>query len=140
MYAFAHVTVALALGAVLRLPVVVMLLTAMAPDLDTFLPLAHRGPSHTLLAAVVVSVALYMLTDDRGTAVGAGTGYASHLIIDTFTYSGVMWLFPLEHPFGLGLLESSSTSGNLLLSGYALAVFALYRRQHILRRWYRSVT
>lgn len=140
MYAFAHVTVALTLAALLRLPVVVMLLTAMAPDLDQFLGMAHRGPSHTLVAAVAVAAVIFLLTDDRRRAVAAGAGYTSHLLIDTFTYSGIMWLFPLEHAFGLGFVESASASGNLLLSAYALGVFVLHRRQHVLRRWYRWMT
>jgi len=137
MYGFAHVTVALTLAALLRLPVVIMLLTAMAPDLDQFLGLAHRGPSHTLVAAAAIAAVMFLLTDNRRRALAAGAGYVSHLVIDTFTYSGIMWLFPLERAFSLGLVESSSASANLLLSAYALAVFVLHRRQHVLRRWYR---
>ncbi|MFB6271103.1 MAG: metal-dependent hydrolase [Halobacterium sp.] len=72
---------------------------ALAADADFLFPDAlawpfvHRGLTHSLpVAALAVAAALAV---DRRLGAAFGVGYASHLLIDTTTPTGVPWLYPL---------------------------------------------
>ncbi|MGM0591289.1 MAG: metal-dependent hydrolase [Halobacteriota archaeon] len=74
---------------------------AVLPDVDLLFapawqfPLVHRGVTHTLLfGGFVVGVSL-AVPPLRRVAPGVALGYLSHLVVDTLTSSGVMWLYPL---------------------------------------------
>ncbi|ANS75403.1 metal-dependent hydrolase [Paenibacillus yonginensis] len=60
--------------------------------------LKHRGLTHTIWALGIwymLSRAMEQQLNIPGLAIAAGAGYASHLIADTLTASGVKWLYPL---------------------------------------------
>ena len=63
-----------------RLPLACAL-AATLPDLDLVLPVAHRGPTHSVTAAVVAGLA--MMVAGRGRlAVGVGLAVLTHLTFD----------------------------------------------------------
>ncbi|WP_394342403.1 metal-dependent hydrolase [Salinigranum rubrum] len=79
---------------------------AIFPDIDLLFapawsfPLVHRGITHTPLCGAVVVVSIWSWRRSRphpsslslfSTAVTLG--YGSHLIVDSFTASGVPWLY-----------------------------------------------
>jgi len=61
--------------------------------------LPHRGPTHWLITAVLLTTAVYTLTDWAGWPAVAwlafGGGYLSHLLADGLTIAGVPLLGPL---------------------------------------------
>ncbi len=76
---------------------------ASIPDLDRIIPgFHHRGIMHTLFFAILFCVLPFKLillfqlgiTQDFELALFAG--YISHLILDSFTHMGVMWLYPFS--------------------------------------------
>jgi len=105
--------------------------------LGVFISLApfttHRSWTHTIWA---VGLWTYIghLADQRlgwhGVAVFAGAGYASHLVADTLTKSGIRYFFPLvDFSFKVPLISTGSTTGNMLEAavciGYGLLVLGL---------------
>ena len=75
-------------------------------DVDLFLPVPHRGPLHSLAAAIVVGIlALVVMRRSRSphnpsrVALGVGAAYASHVLLDwmgadSSTPRGLMALWP----------------------------------------------
>ena len=67
--------------------------------------LKHRGMTHTLWALIgwgAIGWGLERQSGVVGVAAVAVAGYASHLLADTMTPSGVKWLYPLyKKPFKL---------------------------------------
>jgi inner membrane protein len=60
--------------------------------------LKHRGLTHTVWALWIwylLSLGMEQQLGIEGLALTAGIGYASHLLADTLTVSGVKWLYPL---------------------------------------------
>lgn len=71
----------------------------------------HRGPTHSLVAAVVVTVLVFIaafvatvhgLTPSAGVlagaiALGVLVGYLSHLVLDSFNIAGQELLWPFSH-------------------------------------------
>ncbi len=66
--------------------------------------LPHRGPTHSLLAWVLLTVLGWLVGSHFGLlpVVAAGSlGYLLHLVADSLTKSGVPWLWPLwRRPLG----------------------------------------
>ena len=90
----------------------ILALCASAPDLDLVLRLTdgvnhHRGPSHSLGAAILVSVATWLLRRagvDLPGALLMGAAWASHVALDylgldTSPPFGVMALWPVSNAF-----------------------------------------
>lgn len=110
------------------------LVGAVLPDIDLLFPpgwpfpFVHRGLTHTpFLAGVVVGV-LLLAWPDRRVPVGVAIGYCSHLLIDTFTAEGIMWLFPgLTRSYGIDL-HAHGTEGTIVLWTFALSTLLLDRR------------
>jgi membrane-bound metal-dependent hydrolase YbcI (DUF457 family) len=78
------------------LPLGVLILLANAPDLDLLLGNAvHRGFTHSLTAAIVLSLALScawrIVPSFWRSAVLYFTAYSSHLLIDFFTGTKIGW-------------------------------------------------
>lgn len=90
------------------------LVGAILPDIDLLFapawsfPLVHRGLTHTPLCGAVVVGAVWLGTSwtfdqrsspilvGRGLPTSMSLGYGSHLVLDSFTVSGVSWLYPLS--------------------------------------------
>ena len=74
----------------------------LAPDLDFLLPaewgfpLVHRGLTHSPAALVAVLLVGCVLDADEDLLAAVGVGYLSHLVIDSLTPKGVLWLYPLS--------------------------------------------
>jgi inner membrane protein len=90
-------------------PVIVFALVAAAPDLDLLSgSVVHRGPSHSLAAAVLAGVAAWVLLARRDgrvqAAVAVAAAYATHTVADwlsadTTPPMGLMALWPLTNDY-----------------------------------------
>ena len=97
--------------------------------LGTFVALApftsHRSWTHTIWATGLWTYIGYLANRDlgwHGVAHYAGAGYASHLVADTLTKSGVRWLLPLtDFSFKIPLLSTGSKLGNVVEASICLA-------------------
>lgn len=74
-----------------------------APDLDLLFH-DHRGPAHSLGAAILVGIAVSLLTRNLRWGLAAGLPWTSHVILDwlgddNFAPIGVMALWPLSHQY-----------------------------------------
>lgn len=87
------------------------------PHLSTFISkrTKHRGFTHSLLFLLILSefLKLIVLIGDKNiilicSAYGIFFGYASHILLDIFTYEGVDLFFPLGFNFKLSRLKTSS--------------------------------
>ena len=91
----------------------------------------HRGPLHTpFIAALASFVALVVsrlgFADSRILARGLFFGLMSHLILDTFNYNGIMWLYPFKKKhYHLSNMKNRSSRENwLMVFLLALAVLS----------------
>jgi membrane-bound metal-dependent hydrolase YbcI (DUF457 family) len=83
-------------------------------DIDLLLPLRHRGPSHSLGAALLVFGMVWGMTSSLRAAAAVGAAYASHTLLDwlgadTSTPRGLMALWPASQAYfvsGLDLFNS----------------------------------
>ncbi|NHX35842.1 MULTISPECIES: metal-dependent hydrolase [Halolamina] len=115
-----------------------MLWLAMLPDLDHRIPgIPHRGPTHSLLFAVLVGVAFAgaggLLADGVGvvdrarlTTFGFFVGFVAvgaHLLGDVLTPAGVNLFWPWGREFSLYLTRADNTIANYGL--FLLGVFAV---------------
>lgn len=93
-------------------------------------PLAHRGVTHTPLAALVVVAVTWALTRRTGVTVAVGLGYASQLLIDATTAQGIPAGFPLwdEH-VGIALGTHSWSATALLWVLCLGALWSVDRRR-----------
>ena len=86
------------------------------PDVDFLLPIQHRGPTHSLGAAVLVFAAAVAVTGKFRTALAIGAAYASHVLLDwlgadSSSPHGLMALWPLSTTYyvsGLDLFDAVS--------------------------------
>ncbi len=135
MIGLTHLLFGLALVYVMGFPVVYGMVGAVLPDVDilsgAWFPFAHRGALHTPVAAVTLAAVLYLGTGRRDVAAATGLGVLSHLFLDTFTYSGVMWLYPRTSTYSLELIPYDSVLANLGIAAFAVLVAAgwTYRPQ-----------
>lgn len=141
MIDFTHMVFGLALGYVLRFPVVWAMLGSVAPDIDILFdygfPFTHRGVLHTPLFVGFAMAALYLATRRTAVAAGAGLGLLSHLFLDTFTYSGIMWLYPVTTEYSLMLVGYDSLVVNYGAVALATLVAVGWRYQAEVVRWLR---
>lgn len=117
-------------------------LAAVLPDVDLLFapgwafPLVHRGVTHTPAAAALVTLAVAAAAAARGgrdagaaAATAAGVGLCSHLLLDTLTRSGVMWLYPLSiAPFAVDLSVHAAEHG-VLIWCFIVATLLVVRRR-----------
>lgn len=124
MYALAHACFGAALVTLVGTTPVYGAIGGILPDVDTLLgevlPISHRGLTHTPVIALVLAGFLYLLTDDLSDSLALGTGYLSHLFIDTFTPAGIMWLFPWRVFMSHDAALASSVDVNMAIAGIGL--------------------
>lgn len=77
--------------------------TAVAPDFDLLIG-AHRGPSHSVAAAVLAGLVAYAATRRSRMAAAVAAAYASHILLDwlgrdTMPPIGVMALWPFSREY-----------------------------------------
>lgn len=103
-----------------------MVAWSLVPDVDELLPIPHRGPTHSFLAAGVAGaltslLAIVVVDAGAGAAVfgfGVGVlGVTSHLLGDVVTPMGIRPWWPLsERRYSLSLVRSADVRANLLLA------------------------
>lgn len=80
--------------------------------------LAHRGPTHSLLAASVWSWLLFLIEVRYNISHIHWMGtiaYLSHLVVDTLTKRGVPWLWPfVNRNFAIPIMTTGSRQGNFI--------------------------
>jgi membrane-bound metal-dependent hydrolase YbcI (DUF457 family) len=96
---------------------------AIAPDLD-LLTQVHRGPTHSVGAAIVVGLVALAATRDARWALAAAAAWGSHVLLDwlgtdTWPPSGVMALWPISRRyFQAGLPLFPAVSRRYWLPGF----------------------
>jgi membrane-bound metal-dependent hydrolase YbcI (DUF457 family) len=76
----------------------------MLPDIDLLVAGLHRGPTHSLGAALIVGLAAAALTSNGRLGVAAGCAYATHTLLDWLAADssrpiGIMALWPLTSDY-----------------------------------------
>ena len=80
--------------------IILTIIGASIPDIDRILPLfTHRGIVHTLVGAAFFTIACKLILLHLNVTIALEmallVGYVSHLILDTFTHMGIMWMYPI---------------------------------------------
>lgn len=116
-------------GALALLGGLVALAFATLPDADEFLPIAHRGPTHSILFVVVAALVVAAFAGAAATLVGgrpllvgaicggvAALSLVSHLAADSVTPMGIKPFWPLsERHYTFELVYSKNERINRLL-------------------------
>lgn len=141
MIDFTHMLFGLALAYLLDFPVVYGMVGAVFPDIDILFqygfPFTHRGVVHTPAAVLFVMVVLALVTNRRSVAYGFGIGYLSHLFLDTFTYTGIRWLYPVTTQYSLELIAYDSMVANIGITVLSVAVMLGWHYQEAVTVWMR---
>lgn len=124
-----HAAVGYALVRVLTpAPPVVGLLGGIAPDIDLFFgriwafPLVHRGVIHTPLFLVILVGGLALAGSSEWVALAVGISFCSHLVMDSFTDAGIMWLYPASVYHFSYDVSLHSAAGDVTLWGVSLGL------------------
>jgi inner membrane protein len=84
----------------------VIIFASMLPDIDTVdsfigkkaklisMFLAHRGFFHSITAAILFTIAAFIIANNTYLALAFAVGYLSHLFLDSLTKKGVQWFWP----------------------------------------------
>ncbi len=118
----------------------VMLWLAMLPDIDHRLPIIeHRGPTHSLLFAILVGgvfAGVGSLLEGAFSVAGVDLltfgfllGFltvVAHLLGDTLTYAGVNYLWPLKGTFSVSLTRADNPAANYGLFALGIVVTAVW--------------
>lgn len=142
MIDFAHMVFGLALAYLLRFPVVWAMIGAVLPDVDILFeaayPFVHRGIMHTPLAIGFFMVVLFLATARSAPAFALGLGMLTHLYLDTFTYSGIMWGYPLtDTAYTLELVGYDHAIMNIGIVALSAASVLGFRYWEEVRLWIR---
>ncbi|MFB6265642.1 MAG: metal-dependent hydrolase [Candidatus Nanohaloarchaea archaeon] len=139
MIGFTHLLFAISLTYLAGFPVLYGGVAGITPDIDIMFnegfPVSHRGVLHTPVTAVFASFLVYLATGRKSAGYSFFTGYASHLFLDTFTYSGIHWLYPLKHAFSFKAVGYSSISANLGIAFLSVATAAGWKHRRKLVTW-----
>jgi membrane-bound metal-dependent hydrolase YbcI (DUF457 family) len=138
MLAQTHFFFALALGYVLKLPAKMIVVAGIFPDADvvftsmgTGFPFIHRGFLHTPILLGIILIGMYLVTKRADICAGFGAGFLSHLFIDTFNPTGIMWLYPLTTFFTLDLATYSNAIANWGIVAWSIAFILIFNPHFI---------
>lgn len=101
----------------------------------------HRGFIHTPLNAALLTLIYYLLTRAiepgafRIVAFGFLCGFFAHLLQDTFTKGGIMWLFPIRLKVHFTNIGSDSIWCIVITGILCIASFMLLYRVPDISRW-----
>lgn len=133
-----HFFFALALAYILKLPAKAAALAGVLPDADTIFytanlgfPFVHRGILHTPIILGIILIIIYLATKRPAICAGFGVGFLSHLFIDTFNPTGIMWLYPLPTFFTLDLATYSNVIANYGIIAWSVAFILLFNPHFI---------
>jgi inner membrane protein len=112
-------------------------LVGMLPDVDLYFghfwrfPFVHRGVVHTPLFVLGCCAAVFVVTHERTVAVAVGLSALSHLVLDSFTDMGILWLYPLSTRYFAHDIELHGARNTILLWTLVGTVLAVDRwRNH----------
>lgn len=89
---------------------------------------SSTGGSFTPLFVLLAAGGAYVLTGERRTSVAVLLGGLSHLVLDSLTVSGIMWLYPFDtQSLGVGFGIHGLVPTLVLWSVSVLAVAAARR-------------
>ena len=133
----AHLFFALALAYLANFPRLPAAIGGVLPDLDYVMdygfPLSHRGFVHTLAFMSLCMVLLYLLSKKKSLALGFGTGFLSHIFLDSLNPTGIAWLYPLSPTmFSLNLAYYNNPVANLGIAGISVASIMLWENRRLL--------
>lgn len=138
MLAQTHFFFALALGYVLKLPIKTTAFAGIVADADviftsmgTGFPFMHRGILHTPIILGIILIAIYFATRRPEICAAFGAGFLSHLFIDTFNPTGIMWLYPLPTFFTLDLATYSNAIANWGIIAWSAAFILIFNPHFI---------
>jgi len=150
MYSEGHAGLTLAISSLMMIPfgdtyettifIVVATLLASLPDIDLSLqrkgyPIHHRGPTHSILAAILCGVAaacvlfyLYKTWIYVIIGLGAGfTGITTHLLGDMLTHMAFKPLWPFrDTEISLGLVSAANQEANNAMVILGIICAAIY--------------
>lgn len=108
--------------------VLLIIAGALLPDIDSektrqgklFLPLArffrHRGFLHTPLCGLLLSLAIYFISNDELIGLAFFLGYSIHLLLDLMNPKGIKLLYPLSNLTVRGKIKSGSKTEYRILA------------------------
>lgn len=99
-------------------------------DFDYKVGIEHRTATHSFLAMCFMSMFIYFTVSNKMIALCFAIGYMSHLILDYFTVMGVMWLYPFQKRYSLGLCKTRDAT-DLYIRLLAIAFIALTLKKYI---------
>lgn len=93
------------------------LVAGIFPDIDLYFghlwdfPLVHRGLVHTPFFLAVLLCVVALVGSSERVVLGVGIAFLSHLLIDSFTNAGIMWLYPASvHSFSYDISIHSAVA------------------------------
>lgn len=138
MISVTHLVFGLSIAYILDKRLLTASIFALVPDFDVtfnFLyPFVHRGIMHSLLAAGIFTLLVFLYTEDRGSAESCLLGYSSHLVLDSLTSSGVPILFPFFRGFSLSLSSAYSLKSNLAIIVFSASLVILKEHSKVFER------
>lgn len=139
MIGITHLLFAFAIAYLLRLPVVYGMVGGVLPDVDIMMdaafPFTHRGIVHTPVAAGGAALAVFLITGKRLPAWSLLAGYLSHLFLDTFTYSGIHWLYPVRSAISFELVGYADPVANLGIATLSVLLAAGWHHRGEVGQW-----
>jgi len=103
------------------------LIGAMVPDLDLYPRSAHRKLFHNVWSlAGMVFVGMASNFMNSHIALLFSIGFVSHLISDSLTIQGVMWLWPIQKPHFSGSISTGGFKEYVVMMGMLFTIFVLF--------------
>ncbi|MBN2331101.1 MAG: metal-dependent hydrolase [Candidatus Aenigmarchaeota archaeon] len=110
-------------------------LGGMAPDLDLFTPW-HRGPFHSIFMFPLMMGFAYLVTRSRKKSIGAGIGFAAHVLTDWLDRDTLLLAWPLSSSAtGLGLTEWDDPFVNVSLCLLSVVAIIAVKKRREKRPW-----
>lgn len=134
MFMVVHALFGTSIAYLIGLPAFFALLGSVAPDFDGLWAAQaelHRQWFHTPLAGLIIAAAIFACCrfrkNDGARAITLSflLGWLSHLLIDTTTVFGIMWLYPIGTYYTTGWFRSVETLPNISISVLSLVIFAV---------------
>ena len=137
MFAVGHIALGYIIGKILSKTqekgqnIQVLWTLSLLPDIDLLIPgLQHRGPTHSLIVALIVFAPLFMIRPRKTAPFFAAL--ATHSLIGDYLTGEVKLFWPLSSEWLK--FENTITMGNLFETGLELALFAILIATLILSR------
>lgn len=88
------------------------LLGATFPDIDIFIPKAHRKLTHSFIG--LIAFTLLVMQIDKYVAIVFSINYLTHIILDSFTKMGVPLFYPYKRYYGAKIIKTGSAEDYII--------------------------